>query len=205
MTAAPIAVPLPVPVHMLMERSGQPQDVPDTGAALAAGWLPAVAGAVLSLLANTDPANAALSHTAPGRTDLYLGRNGEDTLHLRIHAAGDPHPYIADDKSAALTLSGAVLLEGYTDDAHIQAGHPQYVREFRPESAYFCYPDTPITVTLTHDACQLIVTRDPAAPLGPPLTADGYLNQVKAASQLLTRAFSPTMQPHPLPTVTGPA
>ncbi|MDH6130488.1 hypothetical protein, partial [Kitasatospora sp. GP82] len=177
--------------RILLERSGQAQEVPDTGQPLAAGWLPAVAGAALALLTGADPKHADLSYTGAGRTDLYLGRHGNDALYLRVQASNQIAPRTAGDKTAVLTLTGTALLEGYTDQAHIDSNEPQYVREFRPESIYFCYPGTPYAVELSSDACQLVVSRGPLARSGSQLTASEYLDGMKSAAELLTTALQP--------------
>ncbi|MFE2723959.1 hypothetical protein [Kitasatospora sp. NPDC059327] len=192
------ALQLPEPVRTLLARTGHPTDIPDTGAPLTPGWLPTLTNAILALLTDANPADAARSYTGHGHTDLYLAQHGEDTLYLRTGADNHSAPRQAPDKSAHLTLTGTATLTAYTTTERADADHPQYLREFRPESAYFCYPGTLHTTELADSTVQLVVTRGPLTPYGTALTSDQYLDTLKTASDLLTHTLQPAPTTHAL-------
>ncbi|MEV7601641.1 hypothetical protein AB0O91_30190 [Kitasatospora sp. NPDC089797] len=196
MTRTP--VPLPPAVANLLSLSGRAREIPMDDAGLPDNWAPAVTASVLDLLTTAETGTRKLSHTGSGRTDLYIGRDGDNAYYVRIAAGNHTVPRPATDKTAVFTLAGTALLEAYTDTAHIEADDPQYVREFRPGSIHFVFPGTPLTVELSPDACQLVVSRGPMTPFGTELDEGAHANASKTAASLLAAldTHRATQAPH---------
>ncbi|MFB7470016.1 hypothetical protein [Kitasatospora sp. NPDC056184] len=192
MTPAPAYTAVPKPVLDLLDLSGHARDVPAAGAPLAPGWLPSIITVVRALLADADPNNAHRSYTGHGRTDLYLGTHDQDSWYLRLAADNHTAPTAATDKAAVLTLTGTALLEGYANETRAEAGQPQYMREFGPESVHFVYPGTVHTAELSHDACQLVVVRGTLTVHGTVLTGDQYLDAALEAREYLAATLTTT-------------
>ncbi|MFD4394350.1 hypothetical protein [Kitasatospora sp. NPDC058478] len=182
-------VPLPQAVADLLDLSGRAREIPMDGVNLPTNWAPTVAASAFDMLAIAHSGHAKLSHTGSGHTDLYVGQDTDNTYYLRIAADNHTAPLPAADKTAVLTLTGTATLEAYTDTAHVEAGDPQYVREFRPGSAHFVFPGTPLTAELSSDACQLVICRGRMTPFGAELGEAAYTDAVKTAAGLLASAL----------------
>lgn len=171
------------PVLALLAQTDSAYDVPAGPEMFVGGWLAPVAGSVLSLAADVDPAAAAArSRSDRGVLELFLEASDDGrALFARVQ---DPDSAVAvhrpGDKSVTLTLAGTAGFEAYRHADDVADDQPWYVREFDQESIYACHPDTLHRLDLSPDAVQLVV-RDTAELPGRPVDADTYEEALAAA------------------------